>query len=201
MQTQQQAQTATAAVVVTHEVEDFAAWKRAFDSHASARRNAGIFTTHVNRDADNPNRLSLYLGGSDAAALDAFLASADLKATMRDAGIKGAPQVVPVTPVEDMTVKTGAPTGLIVRHEVRDFDTWKRAFDAHTSARNEAGLVGHAVNRSRQNPNVVILYLQAHSRDALEAFAGSTELAQAMQLAGVIGKPDFTFVQGEAWAS
>jgi erythromycin esterase-like protein len=201
MQTQPQTQTPAAAVVVTHEVEDFATWKRAFDRHASARRNAGIFTTHVNRHADDLNRLSVYLGGSDAAALDAFLTSAELKSTMRDAGIKGASHVAPITPVEDMTVKTGALPGLIVRHEVRDFATWKRAFDADASARNRAGLVGHAVNRSRQNPNVVMVYLQAPSLDALKAFAASSDLAQVMQSAGVGGVPDLTFVQGETWAS
>ena len=201
MQTQQETQTPVTAVVVTHEVEDFATWKRAFDSHASARRSAGIFTTHINRHAANPNRLSVYLGGNDAAALDAFLMSADVKSTMRDAGIKGAPQVTAITPVEDMTVKTSPLPGLIVRHEVRDFATWKRAFDADASARNRAGLVGHAVNRSRQNPNVVMVYLQASSLDTLEAFAASSDLAQVMKSAGIIGVPELTFVQGETWAS
>ena len=72
MQTQTQPSTIpTTGAGVTHDVADYAAWKRVFDEHASARRKAGIVATHINRHADDPNRLSVYLAGNDAAALDA----------------------------------------------------------------------------------------------------------------------------------
>ena len=70
MQTQTQPSTIpTTGAVVTHDVTDYAVWKRVFDEHASARRKAGIVATHINRHADDPNRLSVYLAGTDAAAL------------------------------------------------------------------------------------------------------------------------------------
>ena len=67
------AELASAAVVISHDVEDYAAWKRAFDRHAGARHDAGIVAAHVNQDADNPNRLSVYLAGADRAKLAAFI--------------------------------------------------------------------------------------------------------------------------------
>jgi len=201
MQTQTQTERPTTAVVVTHDVAQYDTWKAAFDRHAEARRKAGVVAAHINRHADDPNRLSVYLAGTDAAALDAFLGSEDLMAAMRDAGVKGPPQIAKVTPVEDLTQKQGALPGLIVRHEVKDFDVWKQGFDAHADARNAAGIVGHAVNRSRANPNVVVVYLQSESIEALRTFATSTDLKDAMRTAGVLGAPDLTFVQGAEWSA
>jgi hypothetical protein len=188
-----------AAVVVTHAVESYDAWRRAFDAHAGARRSAGITTAHVNRHAENPNMLSVYLAGTDAAKLTAFLSSPDLATAMLGAGVKGPPHVAAITPVEDLTVKDRPLAGAIVRHEVRDYAAWKRGFDAHAGARARAGIIGHAVNRSAQNPNVVVVYLQAETLEALRAFASSAELKQGMQAAGVVGAPDITFANGGAW--
>jgi hypothetical protein len=192
-----QTQTNTA-VVVTHDVESYERWKTAFDAHAGARRGAGIISTHINRHAEDPNRLSVYFAATDAGKLGAFLESRDLASTMLDAGVKGPPSVIHMTPVEDATAKR--PTaGVIVRHKVRDYDTWKRAFDGHAAARAAAGIVGHAVNRLVADPNTVVVYMQADSLDALRAFTSSPDLAATMRDAGVEGPPAFAFAQGGAW--
>ena len=200
-QTNTQKQLPKAAVVITHDVTDYDTWKAAFDAHAPARRNAGIIAAHINRHADDPNRLSVYLAGADAGPIEEFLSSPGLAKAMREAGVKGPPHIVMVTPVEDLTNKERALAGLIVRHEVSDFAQWRAAFDAHAQARAKAGICGHAVNRSAQNPNVVVVYLQAESIDSLRGFASSPELKQAMQSAGVVGAPDLTFVSGSEWES
>ncbi len=188
-----------AAVIVTHAVESYETWKRAFDAHAAAQGSAGIVATHINRSAENPNLLSVYLAATDAAKLDAFLSSADLKATMKNAGVKGAPTFAKITPMEDRAVKDRALPGAIVRHEVADYAAWKRGFDADAPARARAGIVGHAVNRSAERPNVVIVYLQAESLDALRAFTSKPELKETMKAAGVVGAPEIAFVNGQAW--
>jgi hypothetical protein len=181
MQTENASRLPSIAAVVSHDVADFDAWKKAFDGHSSARRGAGITAAHVNRDATNPNQLSVYLAGSDAEQLNAFLASRDTMVTMRDAGVKGPPSIALVTPVEDRTVKDRPLAGAIVRHEVSDFAAWKRGFDGDGEARKKAGIVGHAVNRSVKNPNLVVVYLQAESVDALRAFASRPELKEVMK--------------------
>ena len=191
----------TAAAVVTHAVESYETWKRAFDSHAAARREAGIIATHVNRHAEDPNLLSVYIAGTDAAKLAAFLSSTDLAATMRGAGVKGPPHIATITPVEDLTVKDRPLAGAIIRHEVSDYAAWKRAFDGHADARARAGIIGHAVNRSEKNPNVVVVYVQAESHEPLRAFTSSPDVKQVMQAAGVIGAPDITLVNGGTWES
>jgi hypothetical protein len=199
---QTQAQTSnlpTAATVVTHSVESYDAWKRAFDGHAAARKAAGIVATHINRHDSDANVVSVYMAATDAAKLNAFLTSSDLASAMRGAGVKGPPHIVTITPVEDLTMKDRALAGAIVRHEVSDYAAWKRAFDGHAEARTRAGIIGHAVNRSAQNPNVVVVYLQAESDASLKAFAGSSDLKDVMKNAGVVGAPDITFVKGGIW--
>jgi quinol monooxygenase YgiN len=194
-----QTQLPSAAAVVTHEVESFESWKRAFDQHAATRKGAGIFSTHINRHEDNPNRLTVYMAASDAAKLQGFLTSQDLAATMLKAGVKGPPHIAAITPLEDATVKDRPLAGVIVRHAVKDYATWKRAFDGHADARARAGILGYAINRSASDPNTIVIYMQAESLDALRAFATSADLKQTMQNAGVEGKPDITFVRGSAW--
>ena len=200
MQTQAHtANVATVAALVTHAVTDFDTWKRAFDGHATARRNAGIIATHVNRNADDPNLLHVYLAATDAAKLEAFLTSADLKETMKSAGVKGAPHIAKITPMEDLTVKDRPLPAAVVRHEVSDYATWKRGFDGHAEARARGGIVGHAVNVSLDNPKLVIVYLQAESFDALKGFASSPDLKHVMKAAGVVGAPDIAFAHGGHW--
>jgi quinol monooxygenase YgiN len=194
-----QSQLPSAAVVINHDVEDYATWKRAFDQHAGARRNAGIVAAHVNQDAENPNRLSIYLAGADRAKLTAFVGDIALMAAMREAGVTGPPHIIEMTPTEDLTCKDGPMEGLIIRHEVRDYAAWKAAFDRHGDARRQAGVVGHAVSRSVRNPNVVVIYLQAASLSALRTFAASPDLKAVMQAAGVVGAPDLSFVHGGDW--
>jgi quinol monooxygenase YgiN len=192
--------TPTAAVVVTHEVENYETWKRAFDQHAASRKTAGVVSTHINRDAEQPNLLSVYMAGNDAEKLASFLTSHDLMTTMLNAGVKGPPRIAKITPVEDKTHKD-ALAGVIVRHKVADFAAWKRGFDDHAAARADAGILGHAINRSADDPNVVIVYMQARSLEQLRAFADSPSLKEAMKRAGVTSAPELSFVQGGTWES
>ena len=44
-------------VIVRHKVKDFAAWKRAFEDHASARGTAGLSNARLFRSADDPSEV------------------------------------------------------------------------------------------------------------------------------------------------
>jgi quinol monooxygenase YgiN len=193
-------ETTTAAAVITHKVKDYGAWRVGFDAHASERKKAGIIGHHVNRAADDPNTLSVYLAARSQDALRAFAASPSLKEAMQGAGVVSEPVFVPLLPQEDRTVrKPGA--GAIVVHDVADYATWKQVFDQHDAIRKEGGIIGYAVNRRADKPNTVVVYLQAKSLDALKAFASSEDLKATMQRAGVVGAPHVSFVEGQDWAS
>jgi heme-degrading monooxygenase HmoA len=187
------------AAVVTHEVEDYDAWKLVYDAHAGARRGAGIFATHVNRAVDDPNRVTVYVGARNAEELKRFLSSPDLKETMHHGGVTSTPQIILVTPVEDYTVKERRLPAAIVRHTVADFEAWKKAFDQHAATRSAAGIVGHAVNCSIDDRNLVVVYVQAETLAQLQHFTASADLKDTMERAGVQGPPAIAFVEGQDW--
>lgn len=187
------------AVIINHEVADWAQWKAAFDEHEGMRRAAGILGHHINRGMDNPNLLSLYLAVADPEKTRAFAQSDDLKQAMRGAGVTNAPTLTWMTPVSENIVWDRELPAFIVTHPVSDFDFWLEGYQAADTIRRQGGIVGHAVNRSLDDPNVAIIYHQAESFGALTAFAGSPDLKAAMQKAGVTGPPQFSFVTG-GWA-
>ncbi len=183
------------AAVVTHSVADFDAWKPVFDAHQGARKKAGIYAHCLNRLSSDAPTVSAYFLARDRAKLEAFLAAPDLAEAMRSAGVTGPPSIALVRQVEDTTRWDRPLSAAIVVHDVADFDRWKKAFDDHASARTQAGVIAHAVNRSVENPNQVIAFLQAEDESRLRAFFEDPELAKIMKAAGVLGPPHVTFVK------
>lgn len=82
---------------------------------------------------------------------------------------------------------------LLVRHKVRDFQTWKSAYDAHLPAREAAGLRELYLLRNIEDATEVVLWFEAEDLRKAQAFAQSADLRQAMTRAGVVDPPDLSF--------
>jgi heme-degrading monooxygenase HmoA len=83
---------------------------------------------------------------------------------------------------------------VLIRHKVADFSKWKAAYDAHASMRQSAGFKESHLLRNVANPNEVVLLFTADDLEKAQAFAGSADLRETMQKAGVIDKPDVYFL-------
>ena len=83
----------------------------------------------------------------------------------------------------------GADVRLYVHHEVGDYTTWRKAYDAFDATRRKLGVTGQAVYRSIDEPNDVTVTHDFRSADKAKAFAASPELKGAMEKAGVKGTP------------
>ena len=83
---------------------------------------------------------------------------------------------------------------LLVRSKVRDFNTWKPAYDAHLPARNAAGLTEKYLFRGADDANEVVILFEAQDLNRAKAFAASADLRERMQESGVIDKPDIYFL-------
>ncbi len=77
--------------LVSHEVQDFDTWLEAFDSDESNRNDAGMTFVGMARDADNANVVYIMFAASDRDAVDAMVASEEMKQVMQDAGVIGEP--------------------------------------------------------------------------------------------------------------
>ena len=183
------------AAIVTHAVADYDHWKAGFDAHQQPREDVGIEAHCLNRLLDEENTISAYFLATDQAKLEAFFADPELAKAMKAAGVAGPPTILFVRQDEDTTVWDRPLAAAVVVHDVEDYERWKQAFDAHAGARASAGVIAHAVNRSVEDPNRVVVFLQAEKRESLQSFMQSPDLAQAMMAAGVQGKPHVTFVQ------
>ncbi len=85
---------------------------------------------------------------------------------------------------------------MINRASVQDFSEWKTAYDAHEPSRAAAGLTERHLLQDADNPNMVTLIFEAEDLKRAEEFSNSDDLREAMQKAGVVGKPDTYFLKG-----
>ena len=184
------------ALVVRHTVADFDTWKSAFDAEEDQRRAASAVGHHINRAEDNPNDLSVYIAATDTAKLEAFATSDELKAVMQSAGVTSAAELMWVTPAREAVVWDRQLPAFLLTHTVADFDAWLRAYNDADVLRTSKGILGHAANRSNDDPSVVIVYHQDESFDTLRAFLADPELKAVMEAAGVTSEPDVSFHTG-----
>jgi hypothetical protein len=59
---------------------------------------------------------------------------------------------------------------LQIEHPIRDFDTWKGAFDRFSAKRQESGVRRHQVLRPTDDPNYVIIELGFDGTSEAESY-------------------------------
>lgn len=77
------------ALLIRHKVEDYAAWKAAFDQHAAARRANGSQGGQLFRNAADPNDVVILLAWDVLERARLFADSDDLREAMARAGVAG----------------------------------------------------------------------------------------------------------------
>ncbi len=82
-----------ASMLIQHQVKDFAAWKKVFDSAIDLRTSSGELSAQVYRDSSDPNKITTLNKWSSMANAQKFAQSPELKAAMEKAGVLGVPNV------------------------------------------------------------------------------------------------------------
>jgi hypothetical protein len=83
---------------------------------------------------------------------------------------------------------------VIVKYKVADYARWKPIFDADGANRQAGGCKGGQLFRSADDPNEVVMLFEWDLEKARQ-FSQSEELRAKMQEAGVLGPPDFYFLE------
>jgi len=86
-----------------------------------------------------------------------------------------------------------------VAHKVRDYNVWRPGFDGHEGVRKQHGLTNAEVYRGADDPNDILILLDAPSREAVLGFIADPSLKTTMDNIGVISEP--TVVIGEILAA
>ena len=79
---------------------------------------------------------------------------------------------------------------ILLSHEVKDYATWKKGFDADEVNRKNAGLKLIALFRGVENPNIITGLMEAPSAEVAQKFLNNPELKAAMEKGGVISQPE-----------
>ena len=82
---------------------------------------------------------------------------------------------------------------MIVRHKVKDFRSWKKAFDGHATAQKAAGLTKPRVFRSADDPNDILM--DYRDLKMAKTFGASADLKKTMEAAGIVDQPTIYFVE------
>jgi hypothetical protein len=80
-----------ATVFFRHDVADYAAWRRVYDSIAAMQKAGGVVAQSVYRSVDDPNEVTVMRDFATIEAARAFVSSPALKTTMEKTGVSGPP--------------------------------------------------------------------------------------------------------------
>ncbi len=78
---------------------------------------------------------------------------------------------------------------IVVRHRVRDYETWREVYDGFADFQRSAGVVAESVHRAKDDPTTVLVLHRFNTMGEAEAFVASSDLRRAMEAAGVEGDP------------
>jgi len=79
---------------------------------------------------------------------------------------------------------------VVITHEVKDYSTWRKVYDADEFNRSKAGFITQGEYRSEEDPNKVTIIGEAPSVEAIKGFMANPDLKVAMEKGGVIGRPE-----------
>ncbi|MCW3125513.1 MAG: hypothetical protein JWO03_1171 [Bacteroidetes bacterium] len=182
------------AVLVEHTVKDFDKWFEVFKASDSIPKSYGLANPGVGRGLENDKWVIVYNRAADIAKAKEFATSPALKTAMGKAGVNSAPKISYVDVIFDDTTKIPQNERLMVTHHVKDFDAWKKAFDAEGDAARAAnGLVLRGMTRGIEDPNTVSILFAITDMAKAKARVASPELKKIMTDAGVDGKPSINW--------
>ena len=177
---------------VRHDVADYAAWRKGYDSVAAMQRSGGVTAQAVYQSTNNPNNVTVTHDFKSLEKAKAFAASVDLKAAMQKAGVKGAPHIWFAMPTAGSSGTPGH-VRMFVRHEVADYAAWRKVYDGGGAKMRRGGVTSQAVLQSADNPNDVTVTHDFKTVEKAKEFAASAELKATMKSAGVKGTPQIWF--------
>jgi hypothetical protein len=185
----------TDAVIVRHKVVNFAKWQAAYEKDDSMRMTAGIHNFVVARGVEDSSVVMVSMKIEDTARAKHFMANPMLKKVMQDAGVIGEPKSYMVHRVFIDSSTDNILLRQMVAFKVKDYDTWKKAFDSDKQARADNGIKDRIICQSVDDKNMVVLFVAITDAAKAKAFMTSPALKAKMKEGGVEGAPEMFMYQ------
>lgn len=82
---------------------------------------------------------------------------------------------------------------VFVRHDVADYDVWRKGYDAAEAMQKGGGVLAEAVYQSADDPNDITVTHDFATLEDARAFLSRADLKEAMETIGVVGAPTVWF--------
>lgn len=183
-------------VVFGHEVRDYSVWKQVHNELNAVREHWGITDAYLMQGAQEDSVVWMMMKAPDAEAAHNFMVDPALARIMTTEGVEGEVYRSILAPGYRNTFNPeDYPHRIIVQHNVREFDAWKRVFDGHVGSRERAGLIDLFVSYPIGDTLDVHMMFGVTDEVALTEYMSSAPLRAAMRLSGVVGEPKAYFVR------
>lgn len=187
------ASTSENVVLIKTRIKSYEKWLPYYESHDSLRDANGLEKYVIARGTKDSNMLFVVMKMVDTTKAKAMISSPEMRARMKESGVIGAPEIDYVTTVMDDNSPIQSNDRLIVKHQVKDWDAWKKSFDDHKQARMDNGLMDRAVGYEMGNNHKVLVAFAITDAKKAEDFSKSKDLKAKMDSAGVVGAPSFFY--------
>lgn len=176
--------------LIYHKVKEYDTWKKGFDEFQPVREENGELSYEVGVLEGEPNTVYVFNTWKSEDHYKRFKETASLKDKMNEAGVSEAPTFLYLDKLEGSKYEDNKITAIIY-HEIENYDKWKRTFDDFERTRKEFKEVSYEVGTINGDPNWIYVMNQWDSLADYNAFVNDSKLKDAMNKAGVIGKPIF----------
>jgi len=181
-------------MIIKHRVKNYKNWVVGYEAHDSVRAKYGLHNYLITRGLDDSNIVQVALRMDDFEKAKAFSKLANLKETMEKLGVQSTPEFEYLDIQKYDTTSTGNITARVVmKHQVKDYNSWKIQFDEHYQVRKDAGLTDRLLAYSFENHNIVYVVNAVSDINKAKDFFKSKDLKEKMKAAGVEGVPTTFF--------
>lgn len=175
-------------MVVRHKVSDFAKFKTSYDAHDSLRLASGIKSYVIGRGMDDSNMVMVAVKAEDMTKAKAFAKDPSLKAAMQKSGVVGAPSISFTTVVYQDMSQNMSDLRSMTTFTVKDWDTWKTAFESNRQLRKDNGVTDRAYGYDADDNHRVTLVVGINDTAKANAFWKSDIIKQKRAESGVVGE-------------
>ncbi len=175
--------------VIRHKVADFAKWKAVYDSHDSARLASGIHSYVIGRNLEDSNMVLVALKVDDLEKAKAFTKDPGLKETMKKGGVTGAPEISFTTVTWQDTENIGDLPRVLTTYSVKDWETWKKAFEEGKQERLDNGIKDRQYGHDADDNHKISVVTAISDTAKANAYWSSDALKKRREAGGVSSEP------------
>lgn len=177
-------------MTAVHKVANFAKWKASYDAHDSMRLANQVHSYIIGRGVQDSNMVLVVVKVDDMDKARAFAKDPSLKTAMQKGGVMGTPSFNFITILFQETAPVDTDIRVRTTFKVKDWDTWRKAFEEGKQNRLDNGIMVRAYGHEADDNHKVVVVTVVTDTAKANAYWKSDMLKNRMAAAGVIGDPE-----------